>query len=154
MADGSQWQNQAGGAVAGRTRKDIEEKSAKRVSAKGNYLSDPQNKKKIAGKWECHAELRLVMLGRIASYLAMTRFIVRVCLPWACRTGREPLLHKVEKKLWTHTSRSKIYFGLMLTAANERVSLCTTWSLRKILRQIFLVWRSDCKIALTNQVDQ
>lgn len=39
-----------GGAVAGRTRKDIEEKSGKKVSTKGNYLNDQQNKKKIAGR--------------------------------------------------------------------------------------------------------
>jgi hypothetical protein len=39
-----------GGAVAGRTRKDIEEKSGKKVSTKGNYLSNQQNKKKITGR--------------------------------------------------------------------------------------------------------
>jgi hypothetical protein len=39
-----------GGGVAGRTRKDIEEKSGKKVSTKKNYLSEPQDKKKIARK--------------------------------------------------------------------------------------------------------
>jgi hypothetical protein len=39
-----------GGGVAGRTRKDIEKKSGKKVSTKKNYLSDSQGKKKLAGK--------------------------------------------------------------------------------------------------------
>lgn len=41
---------QDGGAVAGRTRKDIEEKAGKKISTKENYLERPQDKKRIMGK--------------------------------------------------------------------------------------------------------
>ena len=36
-----------GGNVAGRTRKDIEEKAGKKVSTKQNYLDQPQDRKRI-----------------------------------------------------------------------------------------------------------
>jgi len=36
-----------GGSVAGKARKDLEQKSGKRVSSRGNYLDKPQNKKLI-----------------------------------------------------------------------------------------------------------
>ena len=36
-----------GGAVAGKARKDLEKKSGKKVSVKGNYLNEPQSRKKL-----------------------------------------------------------------------------------------------------------
>ncbi|MCD4706086.1 phage antirepressor protein, partial [bacterium] len=36
-----------GGGVAGKARKDLEKKSNKKVSVKGNYLNEPQSRKKL-----------------------------------------------------------------------------------------------------------
>ena len=38
---------QKGGAVAGKARKDLEKKSGKKISTKGNYLHKPQSRKKL-----------------------------------------------------------------------------------------------------------
>ncbi len=38
---------QKGGGVAGKARKDLEKKSGKKVSARGNYLNEPQSRKKL-----------------------------------------------------------------------------------------------------------
>ena len=38
---------QKGGVVAGKARKDLEKKSGKKVSTKGNYLNEPQSRKKL-----------------------------------------------------------------------------------------------------------
>ncbi len=38
---------QKGGGVAGKARKDLEEKSGKKVSTRGNYLDEPQSRKKL-----------------------------------------------------------------------------------------------------------
>jgi len=38
---------QKGGGVAGKARKDLEKKSGKKVSTRGNYLSEPQSRKKL-----------------------------------------------------------------------------------------------------------
>jgi len=48
------WENKEsarqGGSVAGKARKDLENKSGKKVASKKNYLKAPQDKKLLKGK--------------------------------------------------------------------------------------------------------